>query len=297
MNFLITGGTGFVGKHLVDALHQKNHHTYILTRSPDTNSNSTLTSYIGYDHPIEQLPAIHGVVNLAGESLFGYWTKHKKEKILSSRIETTEKVINIMKQLDKKPEVFINGSAVGYYGMSEDLMFTEATEEPGDDFLAHVVVEWEKTAKQAENLGIRTVFARFGVILGKEGALPLMSLPVKLFAGGRVGSGEQWLSWIHVDDVVELLMFCLTNPTIQGPVNFTAPNPMRNKEFTKILANVLKRPYWLPTPGPLFRLATGQMSKLVLKGQYVLPRKAQEHNYTFIFPELEHALRNLYQSA
>ncbi|SET70963.1 hypothetical protein SAMN05216389_12219 [Oceanobacillus limi] len=295
MNFLLTGGTGFVGKHLVAALHQKGYHTYILTRSPANSANSNNSTFIGYDHPVEELPTIYGVINLAGESLFGYWTKQKKEAILNSRIETTKKVIQMIEKLEEKPDVFINGSAVGYYGMSEDLIFTEETEQPGSDFLARVVVEWERTAKQAEDFGIRTIYARFGVILGKSGALPLMSLPVKLFVGGKVGSGEQWLSWIHIDDVTELLNFCLLNENIRGPVNFTAPNPLRNKDFTKVLAKVMNRPYWFPTPAPLFRLATGQMSQLVLKGQYVLPQKAETHQYQFIYPELEAALKNIHR--
>ncbi|MFD2046444.1 TIGR01777 family oxidoreductase [Ornithinibacillus salinisoli] len=295
MNFLITGGTGFVGKHLVKALHKGNHHTYILTRSPENKQHTDMATFIDYDYPVEQLPVIHGVVNLAGESLFGYWSKQKKDKILASRIETTEKVIAIMKQLDKKPDVFINGSAVGFYGISEDKMFTEETKQAGNDFLAKVVVEWEKTAKQAEPLEIRTIYARFGVILGKEGgALPLMSLPVKLFAGGKVGSGEQWMSWVHIDDVIELLLFCIFNSHVEGPVNVTAPNPMRNKDFIKVLAHVMKRPYWFPTPGPLFRLAVGEMSQLVLKGQYVLPQKAEKNNYSFLYPEVERALQQIY---
>lgn len=293
MNILITGGTGFVGKKLTAALHEKDHHVYILTRSPEKYEGSAKSTFISYDYPVKKLPAIHGVINLAGESLFGYWSERKKESIINSRIDITQKVIGIMKKLDKKPEVFISGSAVGFYGTSEDVIFTETTIQTGDDFLARVAIEWEKTAKQAEEMGIRTVYSRFGVILGEKGALKYMSLPVKMFAGGKIGNGEQWLTWIHIEDVVNLLQYCLFNKNIEGPVNVTSPNPKRNKDFTKILANVLKRPYWLPTPAPLVRLGIGEMSLLITKGQYVLPKKALDTGFRFSYPYLQEALKEI----
>jgi uncharacterized protein len=292
MNFLITGGTGFVGRKLVEKLTSLNHHSYILTRTPENFSNTENTTYISFDNT-ESLPVIKGVINLAGETLYGYWTKSKKDKIKASRIETTQKVIDLMKQMTKKPDVFISGSAVGFYGISDDMIFTEETKQPGNDFLADVVVDWERTAKQAEELSIRTVFTRFGVILGKDGgALPLMSLPTKLYVGGRVGKGEQWTSWVHLADVVDLILFALQHETISGPLNVTAPQPVRNKEFNQILSRTLKRPYWFPTPSPLVRMATGEMSQLVLKGQYVLPNKALENGFEFQFPTLHLALED-----
>jgi uncharacterized protein len=294
MNLLITGGTGFVGKKLVEKLTSLEYHTYILTRTPKEFSNTENTSYITFDD-VQSLPAIHGVINLAGESLFGYWTKEKKERIKSSRLEITQKLIDLLNNMNQKPEVFISGSAVGFYGISDEVIFTEETEKPGNDFLADVVVEWEKTAKQAEELNVRTVFARFGVILGHDGgALPLMSLPTKLFVGGRVGKGEQWTSWIHIDDVVDLILFALQNKNISGPLNVTSPNPVRNKEFNQILAKSLRRPYWFPTPGPLVRMVTGEMSQLVLKGQYVIPNKALDYGFTFNYPTLEMALNQVF---
>lgn len=293
LNILITGGTGFVGRELTKALHQKNHNTYILTRSPENYKNTSNTTYISYNYPAEELPVIHGVVNLAGESLFGYWSKRKKDAIFKSRIDTTQKVLDIIKKLHKKPDVLISGSAVGFYGFSEDLIFTEATMKPGKDFLAKVVMEWEKVAKQAREMDIRTVFTRFGVILGKEGALPYMQLPVKLFAGGKIGNGEQWLSWVHLEDAVNLILFCLFNNHVEGPVNITAPHPKRNKDFIKIMANILKRPYWLPVPYPFVRVAVGEMSQLIAKGQYVLPKKAKDSNFQFAFPYLKEALQDI----
>ncbi|MFS0674637.1 TIGR01777 family oxidoreductase [Ornithinibacillus sp. 179-J 7C1 HS] len=294
MNYLITGGTGFVGKKLIQKLTSLNLNCYILTRTPEKYSNTELTTYITFEEAFE-MPRIDGVINLAGESLFGYWTKKKKEMIKTSRIETTQKLINLMKQMDHKPEVFISGSAVGYYGISDEKIFTEETKKPGEDFLADVVVAWENTAKQAEEIDIRTVYARFGVILGKDGgALPLMSLPTKLFIGGRVGKGEQWTSWIHINDVVDLIIFAVQNKNISGALNVTAPNPTRNKEFNQKLANSLHRPYWFPTPGLLIRIATGEMSQLVLKGQYVVPNKALENGFEFSYPTLDSALHQLF---
>ena len=293
VNILITGGTGFVGSNLTNTLIEKGYHVFIMTRTPELYKSSSQVSYIDYEYATNKLPTIHAIINLAGDSLFGYWTKRKKETILTSRENTTKKVIQMMEQMNKKPEVFITGSAIGYYGTSTDLIFTENTTESGNDFLAHVVTEWESTAKKAESMGIRTVYARFGVILGQEGALPLMSLPVKLFVGGKIGLGEQWISWIHIEDVVNLLTYCLTNKKLHGPVNLTAPHPKRNKDFLKTLTTIYKRPYWFPTPAPLMRIILGEMSELVTKGQFVLPEKALNNDFSFSYPHLSGALKSI----
>ncbi len=293
MNILITGGTGFVGRKLMEALQEQGHHVYILTRSPENQTDTANLTYFGYDQPASAFPAVHAVINLAGESLFGYWTRQKKADILASRLETTAHVLDLIKQFHHQPGVLISGSAVGYYGMSEDLIFTEKTARPGNDFLAHVAVEWENAAKQAEALGIRTVLTRFGVILGEAGALPYMRLPVKLFCGGKIGDGEQWMSWVHIEDVVGIILFCLYNSHISGPVNVTAPHPKRNKDFMKTMADVLHRPYWLTSPALLMRTAAGEMGQLITKGQYVLPKQAKDNNYQFVFPYLKDALQNL----
>jgi hypothetical protein len=293
MNILITGGTGFVGKNLTKVLHENNHHTYVLTRSPESHANTGHSTFISYDYPVEKLPKIHAVVNLAGESIFGYWTKKKKESIITSRINITRKLMEMVQRMDEMPEVFVNGSAVGFYGISEDMIFTEATKHSGNDFLAKVAAEWESMAKQAEKFGIRTVYTRFGVILGNEGALPLMRLPVKMFAGGKIGNGQQWLTWVHIKDVVRLIKFCIENDRIEGPVNVTAPNPKRNKDFMKTLTDVLRRPYWFTTPSMLITLATGEMSQLITQGQYVLPQKALNHHFEFAYPEIRGALEEI----
>ncbi|MFC4025739.1 TIGR01777 family oxidoreductase [Oceanobacillus longus] len=296
MNFLISGGTGFIGKYISKSLHEKGHHTYILTRSPKTNMNTDNTTYINYNYPAEELPIMEAVINLAGESLFGYWSSKKKNEIINSRLEATNHIIDMIKNMKTKPNVFISGSAVGFYGISEDLIFTESTTEVGKDFLSEVTVKWEEAAQQAERLGIRTVYARFGIVLGDEGSLPLMSLPVKMFAGGKIGSGEQWMSWVHVEDAVKLIAYCLFHSELKGPVNITAPNPKRNKEFMKILSKSLKRPYWFRTPSTLIHATIGEMGQLITKGQYVLPQKALENGFEFTYPELKDALGEIAKS-
>lgn len=296
MNILLIGGTGFVGQHFMQSVKGRNCHIYNVTRSPSKYQNSNSITYLSYDYLFHKLPKIDAVINLAGESLFGYWTKSKKKKIFQSRIDTTKKAIEMMAQMKTKPRVFINASAIGFYGTSHKKIFTEDTNKHGNDFLAKVVFEWEKTAKKAQKLDIRTVLARFGLILGQSGALPLMSLPVKFFVGGRIGHGKQWISWIHIDDVTKLIHFCINNEKIHGPVNFTSPYPQRNKDFIKTLAKVLKRPYYFPTPATFIKLGIGEMSDLIIKGQYVLPKKAEKYHYSFLFPKLEQSLQNIYNS-
>jgi len=294
MHILITGGTGFIGKYLIEALVEKGYHIWVLTRSPEKYNNTQMVTYLSYHICVQDLPSIDAVINLAGESLFGYWTKRKKKRILSSRLQATHKVISLIKQMETKPNVFLTASAVGFYGTASDIVFTEKTTKHGDDFLAHVTVKWEEVASEAEKLGVRTVYTRFGIVLGKQGALPLMSLPIKGFVGGKIGSGHQYMSWVHIDDVVLLLIFCLFNKSINGPINITAPQPKRNRDFLQILASVLKRPYYLPVPSFLIRGVTGEMSTLILDGQYVIPKKAIDFGYEFKYDHLEKALKAIY---
>lgn len=299
MKVAITGGTGFVGSHVANLLAEEGNEVYILTRSPEKQEATSSIHYVGWlkegTQPEEELPALDAVINLAGESLFGYWTEKKKQKILESRLEVTNQVIELMKKMDTPPKVLVNASAMAYYGPSGSIIFTERTANPGDDFLADVTVQWEEEAKKAEALGVRTVLARFGLVLGEEGALPLMSLPFKLMTGGKIGKGEQFISWIHIEDAARMLTFAISNKMITGPMNVTAPTPKRNKDFSKILASVLNRPYWFTVPAPLIKKSLGEMSMLVVKGQYIYPAKAEEAGFTFHYPELKPALQNIFQ--
>lgn len=220
-----------------------------------------------------------------------------EKEIKNSRLHVTESILNIISQLDKKPTTLINASAVGIYGISNQKIFTEKSKETGNDFLAETVHAWENTAIKAYyDFGIRTVLCRFGIILDKnDGALPRMALPYKLFAGGTVGSGEQWVSWIHLKDVIRGIQYCIENERLRGSVNFTAPHPVTMKEFGKTLGTVLHRPHWLPIPEIALKLLLGEMSILVLEGQKVLPEKLVENGFTFLFPELKNALTDIYQ--
>ncbi|RWZ51298.1 TIGR01777 family protein [Halobacillus fulvus] len=298
MNIAVTGGTGFVGSKLTDALIQEGHHVYILTRSPEKYKDTEQVTHVGWlkddYNPAAKLQDVEAIVNLAGESLnSGRWTEERKRSILESRIQATEGVLELIDQLDKKPKVLVNASAVGFYGQSKTKTFTEETTEPGRDFLANVVTEWEERASQAKEKGVRTTYIRFGIILGEKGALPKMILPYKMMIGGNLGSGEQWMSWIHIDDVVGLIQFALQNDSIEGPMNGTAPNPKRNKDFGQTLGNVLNRPHWIPAPAFALKAALGDMSTLLLDGQSVIPKKAVAHGYTFQYPKLEPALESI----
>lgn len=298
MNIAIAGGTGFVGKHLTKHFTEKGDHVYILTRHPENHQNEKNVTYVGWlkdDYsPEKQMEEIDAIINLAGASLAGgRWTEERKQLIRKSRIDATNGVLSLIENLDHTPDVLINGSAVGFYGNSEHKSFTEETEVSGNDFLASVVKEWEDTASQAKLKGVRTVFTRFGLILGKEGVLPLMKLPYQFFVGGRIGNGEQWMSWVHIDDVVGIIDEAIHNTSIENAVNVTAPTPKRNEDFTRTLASVLRRPHWYHVPSVFIRTLLGEMSTLVLDGQAVYPKKITGENYEFQYPDLNGAIYSL----
>jgi uncharacterized protein len=298
MNIVICGGTGLIGSSLVDSLVKDKHHIYILTRNPQNKKKIDNITYIKWlnsdDTPEQHLENIDVIINLAGETINSRWTTDQKQRIFNSRITATRDCISLIERLKKKPAVFLNASAVGFYGTSLSSIFTEQQEEAGTDFLSTVVEKWEQEARKAELLGVRTVFLRFGVVLAKDGgALSKMILPYKLFAGGTIGSGQQWLSWVHIEDAVGLIKFAIENGGISGPLNITAPNPKRMKEFGKTLGTIINKPHWLPTPSFALKLLLGEMSLLVLEGQNVFPKKAIDHGFQFKYPNLNEALKSL----
>lgn len=300
MKIAIAGGTGFVGRALVNELSKYEHEIVILTRKAmkaSEKANIRYSQWLTDDaNPVSDLQNTDIFINLAGESInSGRWTEERKSEILSSRIEAVDAVLDIINQLDRKPRALINASAIGIYGISDNEVFTENTERLGTDFLADTVVKWEQEASKAGPMGIRTVFCRFGIILEKDaGALPKMLLPYKLFIGGNIGSGKQWMSWIHLEDVVKGIIFTIENEQIQGPINFTAPHPVIMNDFGKTLAQVLHRPHWLPVPSLALRLLLGEMSTLVVEGQKVLPKKLLDHGFQFQYPDLKMALKNIF---
>lgn len=299
-NILISGGTGFVGKHITDLLTKDQFKIFILTRNSNNKPKQENVSYVEWltpqSMPEKNLPKIDAVINLAGESINGRWTDDKKKKILNSRLKATESLLDLAKKLPEPPSVWINASAIGYYGTSEKEVFTEQTTSHGSDFLAEVVKAWEIKASEAKTIGCRIVFTRFGLILGRDGGvLPQLTLPYRFFAGGTVGSGEQWVSWVHVEDVARLIKEALQNDKYEGPVNVTAPGPVKMKEFGQVTGDVMHRPHWLPAPSLAFKLIFGEMSMLILKGQQVLPEKAMNYDFSFKFPHLKGALHDLLQ--
>ncbi|KYG25951.1 epimerase [Bacillus gaemokensis] len=297
MKIAISGGTGFIGKQLAKFLSLKGHTIYILTRQINKNAPDSNIQHVQWDANSHTFPlnSIDVVVNLAGESINnGRWTKAQKDSIVTSRLHTTKGLIRQLQTLQTKPHTFINASAIGYYGTSREKIFTEQNREHGSDFLATTVSLWEAEAAHANFLGIRTVYTRFGVVLGKEGgAFPKMLLPYQLYIGGRIGSGNQWLSWIHLDDAIRMIDFAIQTKEIEGPLNITAPEPIIMKDFGKTLSNITHRPHWLPVPAFALHALLGEMSMLVLQGQHVLPEKAIQHGYQYSFPTLKHALQNI----
>ncbi len=299
MKIAITGGSGFVGKELTRLFHTGGHIVYILTRNPKPSTPNT--KYIEWlksgSSPERELEGIDAIINLAGSSINdGRWSDQQKKEIYSSRIESTHELIRIIDQLKKKPQVLINASAIGIYPASTTVTYTEASGDRGDDFLAKTVIDWEKLADHASSYGVRVAFARFGIILGeKDGALPLMALPYKLFVGGTVGSGKQWLSWVHVKDAARAIQFAIDTPELTGPFNVTAPNPKTMKDFGKHISKTLNRPHWIPVPGFALKAVLGDKSRLVLEGQRVLPKVLERHGFQFSFPDLQSALADIYK--
>lgn len=298
MKIAITGGTGFVGREVTKLLIEKGHNVSILSRSVNKQTNNvTYIKWLTEDAaPEKELNGIDAFINLAGESINnGRWTTTQKQKIYDSRMQATEEVLRIMDALTDKPKVLVNASAIGIYPASNEKIYTEQSLEVGTDFLAKTVHDWEQKAKHAESLDVRVTYGRFGIILGKsDGALPLMALPYKMFVGGPIGSGLNWMSWIHVKDVAHALLFAIEHE-IHGPFNVTAPEPIIMKEFGKILSAVLKRPHYFPVPAFLLKMALGEKSRLVIEGQHVLPEVLLKNGFTFEFPHLPNALTNIYQ--
>ena len=297
MKIVIAGGTGLVGKRLQTLLKKQQAEIIILTSSGDNKLEDGVRYVKWMDGSLpEGLEDATAFINLAGVSLNGgRWTAKQKAKILSSRLQSTNEIIRIMKSMNKKPSVFINASAVGIYKPSETEVYTEQHEAKVTDFLSDVVSNWEQAASQANELGIRTSYMRFGVILEKEaGAFPLMLLPYQLFVGGTIGSGKQWVSWIHAEDAARAILFAIEQQLLYGPINTVSPNPLRMRDFGKVIAKSFNRPHYFPVPSPLLKIALGEKSMLILEGQYVVPKKLNEAAFSFNFPTLQEALHDLY---
>lgn len=296
MRALVTGATGFIGKHLLTKLNEP----VVLTRNPQQHvsfdPSVTVNAWDPMSGPLpaEFLDGVDVLFHLAGEPVAsGRWTARKKAHIRDSRRVGTANVVRGLANAGQRSRVLICSSAVGYYGDRGDEILDEGSP-PGDDFLAEVCRLWELAAGEAKRLGVRVVSIRTGVVLGADGgALAKMLLPFKLGLGGRLGSGRQWMPWIHIDDMVALLLHAATNEEIDGPMNATAPHPVTNREFTSDLADTLHRPAIFPMPGTLLKLAAGQFAEVLLASQRVVPQVALRTGYTFQYPDLKAAFENL----
>lgn len=307
MKIAIAGATGFIGTRLVEKLQEGGHQLLVLTRSAERARrvfpevafpNLEIVSYTPTQSGDWQqaIAGCDGVVNLAGAPVAEErWTPSTKQEILESRKIGTEKIVEAIDRADPKPAVLVNSSAIGYYGTSETATFDE-TSSSGDDFLARVCREWEAEAQKAKATGTRLVIIRTGIVLGQGGALGKMLTPFQLFAGGPIGSGRQWFSWIHRDDIVNLFVQALTRRDLEGVFNATAPTPVRMNELCKTLGDAMNRPSWLPVPDFAIQLLLGDGAKVVLEGQQVLPKRTLESGFEFQYPALKPALEQILQS-
>ena len=300
---IITGATGLIGKNIIPILQKKGYEITIFTRNAKSAKNilnSDKIEYVSWDYTktsdeiIKYLEGSYSIINLAGASIGGKrWSPEYKRLIFDSRIITTEKITEAISKCVQKPEIFISSSAIGYYGMHGEENADEESKS-GNDFLAELCIKWEKKVLEAEKYGVRAVVMRTGIVLDeKEGALAKLITPFKLFAGGCQGNGKQWVSWIHIDDLVNLYMFAIENNNIKGAVNATAPNPVTNKDYCREIGKVLGRPAILPLPGFMLKIILGEFADYVLTGKKVLPKKAEENGFRFKFEYIEKALINI----
>ncbi len=301
MKIAITGGTGFVGSRLVKKLQAEGQTILVFTRDPERGRrifpaaafpNVELVAYQPQETGDWQgrVAGCDAAVNLAGESLAdGRWTPARKQAIINSRQLGTRRLVEAIQQAEPRPQVLVSASAVGYYGTSETATFTESSP-PGDDFLAEVCQRWEAEAQAVKEVGVRLVIPRIGIVLGNGGAIAKMIPPFKLFAGGPIGSGEQWFSWVYRDDLVNLIWQALQTPDMAGVYNATAPNPVRMKELCAALGDALNRPSWLPVPEFAIEALLGDGAVVVLEGQRVLPEATQATGFTYQYPQVKAAL-------
>ncbi len=306
MKIAITGATGFVGSRLVERLQDQGHSLLVLTRSaahgrqvfpPQTFPRVEIVEYTPLQSGPWQalLSGCDGVINLAGAPISERWTDGHKREILDSRQLGTEKLVEALAQVSDRPQVWINASAIGYYGTSETASFDETSQPIENDFLSQVCQGWEAAAQTVKAYGPRLVILRLGIVLGRGGAVAKMLPPFRLFAGGPIGSGRQWFSWIHREDLVNLMLRALSDNQMEGIYNATAPNPVRMADFCQTLGQVLNRPSWLPVPDFVLETMLGDGAQVVLKGQQVLPKRTETTGFTYQYSQVKEALMEVTQ--
>jgi uncharacterized protein (TIGR01777 family) len=294
MKVLVTGASGLIGRALQTSFREKGYEMLLASRSDPKDAHSIYWDAVdGFTHP-ERLEGIDAVVHLAGESIGGLrWTDEKKKAIRDSRVTGTRSVVNAISKLQDRPRVLVCASAVGFYGERGDEELTESSA-AGDEFLSHVAKEWESEARRAEDAGVRTVLLRSGIVLSKDGgALGTMLTPFKLGVGGVIGSGKQWMSWISLEDEVEIINFAIENENLRGAVNAVSPSPVTNHDFTKTLGDVLYRPTFLPLPEFAVSMIFGEMGDaLLLASTKVLPKRLLDAGFQFKYPQLKPAIEH-----
>lgn len=299
MKVAITGATGFVGSRLVERLSAEGHQILVLTRNlaaaQKVFPNLEIVAYTPTASGAwqEAIALCDGVVNLAGEPIAEKrWTPQQKQEILNSRKLGTQKIVEAIAKANPKPKVLVNASAIGYYGTSETATFDE-TSPPGKDFLAQVCQAWEAEAQKVTQAGVRLVILRLGIVLGQGGAIAKMIAPFKVFAGGPLGTGRQWFSWIYLDDLVNLIIQALTKPEMEGVFNATAPNPVRMSELAQTMGEIMQRPSWLPVPSFALETLLGEGAMVVLEGQQVLPQRTQASGFNYQYSTVKQALKEI----
>lgn len=295
MKVMIAGGSGFLGRALTKSLLADGHQVYILTRGTRAIEGAQVVQWdakttAGWGHLVNEMDVM---IHLAGKSLSSWpWTSATKQAFYDSRIIPGLALARSIQEADHRPIIFVQASGINHYGLRGDL--ADESTPPGDDFLAQLTVKWEDATKSVEELGVRRVVIRTAVVLGKgDGLLGLMALPIRLYAGGPLGSGKQAMPWIHINDWVGGVRHLIASENAQGAYNLIAPTPTSNVEFNKILADVLHRPYWFPTPAFLLRTFLGEMSVLIVEGRFSQPKRLTMSGYQYQFPGPREALADL----
>jgi uncharacterized protein (TIGR01777 family) len=293
MNFLLTGATGFIGRRLIARLRERGHHVSLFTRRVDPGGDPNVGQYF-WDMkgpaPVEPFRDADVVIHLAGEPVAQRWSDEVKQRIRESRVIGTRHLVEGMARAERRPRVLISSSASGYYGDRGDELLTEASL-PGSGFLPEVCQAWETEASRAQSLGVRVAAIRTGIVLGQGGgALEKMLPPFKMGVGGKLGDGKQWMSWIHIDDLVELYRFAAESEGVSGPLNGVAPEPVRNAEFTQALARTLHRPAIFPVPKFALQVLFGEMSRILLESQRIDPQAVRAAGFEWRYPKLSAAL-------
>ena len=299
MKALITGGTGFVGTNLTRILRGKGHEVTVLARNPQKgpvlpDGVNAVAADCTKPGPWQTLVPVHDVlINLAGVSPFKRWDDVYKKLLYDTRILTTRNLVDALPPEAESKITLVSTSGIGFYGFTGDQELDE-TAPPGDDFFAHLAADWEAEAFKAKDKGVRVIATRFGVVLGKNGgALQQMVLPFKFFVGGPVGNGQQWAPWIHIEDLCRAHLFLIENQDLEGPFNYVAPDLVRNAGLAKAIGKTISRPWFIPAPAFMIKLVLGEFGNIILEGQKAIPKKLLDSGFSFKFPELESALKDI----